>query len=70
MVGLDETHATHIGSQVKDPIATGGNLRAVVEDTKIDVVKLRTVLILLEVLILTPISNNTLTLTERKRTQE
>src|SRR4051812_736118 len=60
MVRLDEAHATHISSQVEHPVAILCDLQAVLKHTKIHMVKLVAELLLLEVLVLAPVSNNDL----------
>lgn len=58
VVGLDETHASHIGSKIEDVICTTGDLEAVVHDPEVDEMELVAEHVLAHVLVLLPVGGD------------
>ena len=58
VVGLNESHSTHIGSQVEDVIASIDNLQAVIHDTAVHEMKLVAEHIFSHMLVLLPIGSD------------
>ena len=58
MIRLDEPHATHISSKIKDMVDTLGDLQTVVHDPEINKVELMAEHVFSHVLILLPVRGN------------
>jgi hypothetical protein len=55
---LDKSHATHVGSKVKHPVAAIDGLLAVGQHTKVEQLEFVTELLCLEVLVLLPVNSD------------